>query len=104
MITWGIVIFLMVATVFVIGMSQKDMKYLKLRWNLITSTREYIKDNNLTPKLNAAVVIFSDDLVKNDYIDSKGIEKYCVKSVTLYNKLIIDEYTINKECDEDIKE
>ena len=102
MVVWGILVVLILTLVLLIGLKDKDFKYIKLERNLKTATRKYVKNNNLTPKLAKSIVIDIKELVDNRYITKESVDKYCIKDVVFSNGLMYDEYVIEKgNCNEE---
>lgn len=99
MIIWGVVVSLLLVLVFILGLKEKDFDYFKLEINIKKATRKYILNNKMTPKISQSIVIDIEDLIKDKYIDSKNIDKYCIKDVVFQNGLLYDNYTIEKKCD-----
>ena len=102
MVVWGILVVLILTLVLLIGLKDKDFKYIKLERNLKTATRKYVKNNNLTPKLAKSIVIDIKELVDNRYISKESVDEYCIKDVVYSNGLMYDEYVIEKgKCNEE---
>ena len=99
MIVWGVVVSLLLILVLIIGIKDKDYDYAKLERNIKKATRSYILNNKMTPEISKSIVIDIDDLIKEKYIDSKDIDKYCIKDIVFQNGLFYDNYTIEKKCD-----
>ena len=99
MALWAVVIVLLLTAIYLIGYSHRDKDYIKLEASLKNATMLYLKSNNIIPEFDDSAIVFTEELVKQDYIrDSKMIDKYCVKSIVFTKGLIKDKYKINKEC------
>ena len=99
MIVWGVVVALLLVLVLIIGIKDKDYNYARLESSIKKATRSYILNNKMTPKISQSIVIDIKELIKDKYIDSKDIDKYCIKDVVFQNGLFYDNYTIEKKCD-----
>ncbi|MBQ6285027.1 MAG: hypothetical protein IJK67_01775 [Bacilli bacterium] len=99
MMIWGFVVFLIFATVLIIGFNKMDKVLLKLERDIKTSTKKYVKDNNIELKFNKMHVITINDLITNEYLDeNENIEKYCIKNIEITKGLFSYEYNIIKDC------
>lgn len=98
MVLWGMVICLLLCLILMRGLKNKDFKYMKLEFDLKRSTRNYVKKNNISPKISRSVIIDVDDLIKSKYISEKDASKYCIKDVVYSNRIIFDKYYIEREC------
>ena len=102
MVLWAVVIVLLLAAIYLIGYSHKDKDYMKLEANLKNATLSYLKNTNRVPEFDDSTIVFTDDLVKLEYIkDSKMLDKYCVKSVVFTKGFLKDKYKIIMECEID---
>ncbi len=100
MIIWGFIITIICACLIILGNIGSDYTLYKLEKNIKTSAREYLKDKKLVPNINESQVIYIKELIEEKYIDKDdNIEKYCIKDVKMINKILVDEYTIEKDCE-----
>lgn len=102
MVIWGMLVFIIFATILIIGFNKKDKVLFKLERNIKSSTKKYIVDNNINIKFNKNIVIKIEDLIDNNYIkENENIKKYCIKTITVYKGILLYEYKINKNCEEE---
>ena len=99
MIVWGMLIFLMCTLLLLIGFKYKDTDYMRLEIDLRNATKAYMKKNNLNPKISESVKVFIDELINDNYVNEESAKKYCIKSVTYSNGILVDDYEIEKECE-----
>lgn len=99
MITWFIVVFMLLCSILLIGLNQKDLVYIKLEYKIKYETYKYLNDNNIKVKLNGNYSLDINKLIEDKYITDKNIDKYCIKKVNMKNKILLDKYTIIKKCD-----
>lgn len=95
LVLWSFIIVGILLSVLLMGLSEKDLKYVKLEYTLKLAGRAYIKDNNINTNINESYVIFTKDL-KN--IKKEDLDKYCIDKVTYYNGILIDKYLVSKDC------
>lgn len=96
MIVWFILVFLILTTVLVIGLNEKDLNYIKFEYKIKLVGRKHIKEKKIKTKINDSYVIFIDDI--KDKLDNKKIEEYCIDSINYYNGLIFDKYSVIRKC------
>lgn len=99
-IVWFLIIFNIILLIFVLGLKEKDLSYIKLELNLKIAAREYIKENNIKPNINDSQIIFINDLKDNKRLNKLDIKKYNIDNIVYYNGLLFDKYTINKKSKE----
>ena len=107
MVLWFLVIFIMCATLVVIHYNTLDKRLIEIEKTLKVASRDYFRDNDMMPSLNESSVVKVEDLIELDYVDEdemSKIDKYCIKSVKVVNKLFIPVYEVIKDCKEVIKE
>ena len=74
MVIWGMLVFIIFATILIIGFI----------------------------KFNKNIVVKIEDLIDNNYIkENENIKKYCIKTITVYKGILLYEYKINKNCEEE---
>lgn len=98
MFIWGSIIVLVFLLIFLIGYKEKDRTNIKFENNLKKIVTSYVKNNSLLPKVNDSVIIFSEDLVKDDYLSEEDKDKHCIEKVIYYNGIIFDNITIDENC------
>ena len=102
MVIWGMLVFIVIATLLIIGFNKKDKVLFRLEREIKISSREYIKDNKINIKFGESHVINISDLIDNNYIKvNDNLSKYCIKGVIVYKGLLLNEYTIEKECEKE---
>ena len=58
-----------------------------------------LEDNNIKLSVANATIIYINELVEDEYIkDSRKYDENCIQSVVVSKGLILNDYTINKEC------
>ncbi len=101
MVIWGMLVFIIIATLLIIGFNKKDKVLFKLERELKVAAKQYVKDNKIDIKFNKNYVVNISDLINDNYIKEDNIDKYCIKSVIVYKGLLLYEYKVNKECDKE---
>ena len=105
MVLWFLVIFVMCFSLLVIHYNTLDKDLLKIEKEVKVASKKYFKDRDMLPSLNETSIVFIDNLIKEEYIkESEKIEKYCIDSVKVNNKLFIYVYEVVRDCDEVLKE
>ena len=71
LVLWSFIIVGILLSVLLMGLSEKDLKYVKLEYTLKLAGRAYIKDNNINTNINESYVIFTKDLknIKKEDLD-----------------------------------
>ncbi len=101
MAIWGMIVVLVCASLIFISNGLRDKTLLKLEKNIKMSAREYIKNNDISIKLGNTYIITVDDLINQEYIQNdENLDKYCIKKVLVSRNIIMNEYLIEKKCDE----
>ena len=95
-VLWGSVIVFLVCVIFVIGVFYKsDIKYVTLKEEVKTSTKEYINKHDITYPFT----ITSQELVSLGYLDKLEIDdKECSARVLVSKKWIFKNYKIDFTC------
>lgn len=97
MVAWFIIIFMLLSTVLLIGLNEKDLKYIKLEYNIKYKTYNYLKNNKI--KINKTTKIDINELIDEENITEELIEKYCIKNVEIEKRILLNEYNIIKKCE-----
>ena len=72
-ILWGFIIFGLVISVYILGISKSDeVKYNELKESLKLAVDNYLSDSDLWP--SDSVTISSDELIKNNYMNELSYE------------------------------
>ena len=101
MVVWGLVISSMLFLILMIGYKKQDRTYIKLTEDLKNASEKYIKDNNLGSKVGDSVIVFIRDLIEGNYIkENEVIDEYCIDGIIYTNDLIKDQYTIRTYCED----
>lgn len=104
MVLWFLIIFLLLGTILVIHYSSLDWNRIDLQRKIKKTSYNYFKDNNLLPSINESSIVYINDLIEKNYIkDTEEIDKYCIESVEVTNKLFINIFTVNRKCSEVLK-
>lgn len=102
MVIWGMLVFIIICTLLIIGFNKKDKVLFRLERELKVASREYVKDNKINVKFNETYVIKIDELIDKEYVrENDNLNKYCIKRVLVYKGLLLNEYTIEKECEKE---
>ena len=99
MVVQFFVVTCLILLICLIGVRQKDFTLSKLQNNIISATKQYIKDNNIEVELSNSVVVYINELIDNEYITDENIEEYCISEVVVFNGILQDEYRIVKNCE-----
>ena len=98
MAVWGLTIFAMCFLILAIGFKQ-DKDYAHLTSSLKDVTEKYIKDNNISIKLNNSSIVLVSDLINEEYIEEdEKIDEYCIKSVVVTKRIFGYKYEMNIDC------
>ena len=101
MVIWGMLVFIILATILIIGINKKDKVLFRLERELNSSTKKYIKDNNIKVNMNESYTVQISDLIDKEYIkEDERIDKYCVQKIIVHKGLVFYEYKIYKDCEE----
>ncbi len=93
----GFIVVCLLGIVLVLGYNKKDKEYIAYTRELRNACEKYMSDKNLKPKINETIIIFIDDLLKEEYITTTN-DKYCIFSVSYRKGLILGKYKANKDC------
>ena len=101
MVIWGLVIVGLCTLIFMIGYNKQDRDYINYVSELKKAGKSYVNDNRISIKVGDSIIIYIDDLIKNQYIkEDKKIEEYCIEGIVYSNELLIDNYSIKKNCED----
>ena len=96
MIIWGSLVVMICGMLVILGLNLEDNK---IERDLRSAVNHYIEDNNIKLSVANATIIYINELVEDEYIkDSKKYDENCIQSVVVSKGLILNDYTINKEC------
>jgi len=98
MITWFIVIIMLLGTILLIGLSKKDLNYVKLEYNIQYKAYKYIKENDIKVKKEYTINI--DKLIDENKIKKEQTDNYCIKGVKVEKKLLLKKYKVIVKCNE----
>ena len=96
MIIWGSLVVMICGMLVILGLNLEDNK---IERELKSAANHYIENNNIKLSMASATIIYVKELVKDEYIeDSKKYDEKCIQSIIVSKGLILNDYTINKEC------
>ena len=96
MIIWGSLVVMICGMLVILGLNLEDNK---IERELRSATNHYIKDNNIKLSVADATIVYVSELIKDRYLENdEKYDKKCIDSVVVSKGLILNDYTINKEC------
>ena len=99
MFVWGLVIVGMCTVILMIGYKEQDRDFLKISKELKASAKAYVHDNRIDIKIGDSTIIYVDDLIKGQYVEeNEKIKEYCIEGIVYSNRIFIDEYKVNINC------
>lgn len=98
---WATIIFLLLSSIFLFGKYYlKNKEYILLRQEFKENVKNYIKENDLYPKYDKAVIINKEILIKNEIIkEIKYNGKECDAEAKVSKKFIFYLYNIKLDCE-----
>lgn len=96
---WAFIVCGILATILILGYGMKSENEDVFEKELEEAAYRYASDNSLLPNFNDSAVIYTEDLVKGNYINDERITKECIKSVSIYKGFSENQFKIIKSCD-----
>ena len=105
MVLWGTIVVTICIFLIIIGNIGSDYNLFLLEKELKFASREYLIEKDRYPEFNMKEVVFIEELLSENLVKSTDeLDKYCIKSVEITNKFLVDEFEVVKKCKLELKE